>query len=204
MNIEVIVFDLYNTLIEIKQKRNLFTKLFRKCQLQIELPFEEYINLILTREIEGLTKELPHPFFEEYTFLLPELEEEMNSIILFPETKSVIENLASKYKLYLISNLASPYKQPFFDLNLSNWFEEAIFSCDYGIRKPNREIFKYVEEFSGKSRKQILMVGDSLNSDIRGAKQLGWNYLRVDRKTLNRKTWEIKSLREIEKQLKQI
>lgn len=196
---KVIVFDLYNTLIEIQKKQNIFGQIYRNCELQDILPFAEFIDLILTKKIETIINDLPTIFELEYKKNLLKFEKELNSVALFIETKSVLENLAKKYPLYLISNLASIYKQPYFDLEINQYFEKALFSCDLELRKPNPNIFRIVEDLSGKKGNQILMIGDSLSSDINGSKQLNWKTLRINRNKAIPKDGTIKSLLEIEK-----
>ena len=128
-----------------------------------------------------------------YTELLQQIE----SVKLYPESKEILNSLSSKYELYLISNLASPYKAPYFKLELASYFKDYIFSCDIGCMKPDREIFKIVEKRSGYSGNSILMVGDSKRSDIRGSKRMKWESLRIDRKKKHLSKGEIGSLEEI-------
>ena len=130
MKIEVIVFDLYNTLIEIKKKRNSFGHLYRNCHLQRVISFSDFINLVLTKDLKEIIDLLPSKFEFELEKQSPKFEEELNSIVTYQETYSVLSKLSEDYPLFLISNLASIYKRPFYDLNLSNWFEKAFFSCD--------------------------------------------------------------------------
>ena len=203
MKIEVIVFDLYNTLIEIKKKRQVFRLVYGNCNLQKVISFSDYINLMLTKDLEEIKNILPPNFESEIEKQAPEIEKEIESVEIFPETNNVLKSLTKDYQLFLISNLASIYKKPFFDLQLSNWFEKALFSCDLGIRKPNKLIFREVEKLSGKTGNQILMIGDSLRSDIEGAKQLNWNTLLINRTSNPINQEQISSLYEIEEKLKQ-
>ncbi len=74
-----------------------------------------------------------------------------------------------------------------------------IFSCDFGMLKPNNSIFKEVENSTKAKPNEILMVGDSYTSDIKGAENMGWNYLRINRKKKNSRVYDIQDLREIKK-----
>ena len=76
-----------------------------------------------------------------------------------------------------------------------------IFSCDYGCLKPEQKIFKEVEKLTGNAPEEILMVGDSYKSDIVGAKQMVWNYLKVNRKSEVKEVFEISNLEEIISQI---
>ena len=198
MKPEIIVFDLYNTLIRITKRQQFFTKIFQYCQTDTRLTFSRYLDMLITKDLEVLLDQLPLTCQQAYHKFLPELTFEIDSVELFPETQEVIQKLASKYPLYLISNLASPYKKPFYDLGLCEYFENAVFSCDFGDKKPNSSIFKEVESMSLQSGEQILMIGDSLTSDITGAKNMSWHYLQIVRNKKSPKEWQITSLKEIE------
>ncbi|MEO0899826.1 MAG: HAD family hydrolase [Bacteroidota bacterium] len=201
MKPEIIVFDLYNTLVKIETKTNGFTKIFQNCSEAIGITHRRFIDLILTQDIDDLIRRFPSKFQEELERFLPAIEAEINSTLPFPETQSVLENLASKYDLFLISNLATPYKRPYYELELSTWFNRPIFSCDVGFRKPDTQIFEKIELASKRSGNQILMIGDSISSDIEGAKKMNWNYLRINRNSMEWKAWEISSLNEIENRI---
>jgi len=43
------------------------------------------------------------------------------------------------------------------------------------------------------------MIGDPEKSDIQGAKNMNWNYLKINRRSNNLKEYEIRDLREIKK-----
>ena len=201
MKPEIIVFDLYNTLVYIKERQQFFTKIFQYGGSSSRLMLSRYFDLLITKDLEILLQDLPQSFQKAYHKYLPELSREVDSVELFPETIQVLEELSIKFELYLISNLASPYKKPFFELGLAEYFKGTLFSCDFGDRKPNPPIFKEVEKLSQKSGEQILIIGDSLNSDIEGAKVMHWNYLQIIRNISTQKEWQINSLTEIEEKL---
>lgn len=92
------------------------------------------------------------------------------------------ENLG--YPTIAISNASTPYKQPFYlyngGLGMDARFNEVIFSCDVGFRKPDIEIFQLAQERLKKyipdiKPYEILMIGDEEVSDIQGAINAGWN-----------------------------
>ncbi|GAA0719938.1 hypothetical protein GCM10009430_19570 [Aquimarina litoralis] len=156
----------------------------------------------MKNDIGNLKNMLPEDFSFLYSQNFSILEQELNSIHVYKETFGVLEDLKNDYRLFLISNLASPYKEPFFTNNLNQYFEKVIFSCDYGILKPNKEIFQEVEKITKNKASEILMIGDSLKSDIIGAKNMKWNYLKINRNTEISNKYEIKNLNEIRKHLK--
>ncbi|AFM03354.1 haloacid dehalogenase superfamily enzyme, subfamily IA [Bernardetia litoralis DSM 6794] len=196
---KIIVFDLYNTLIKIKESTNFFLKLFRSSKNGFDLEISAYLRLVMTVNIDELLDILPQEFATLYKKNINELEKELDSIFIYDEIFDVLEDLKKDFRLFLISNLASPYKKPVFKLGLDNYFEEMIFSCDYGYLKPNDEIFEEIEKITTKKSNEILMVGDSLKSDIVGARNMKWNYLRIKRSGNILENYEIKSLKEMRK-----
>ena len=69
----------------------------------------------------------------------------------------------------------------YFDLGLQNHIEKYFFSCELGHRKPSKEIYSIVVEYSGLDRSQILMIGDSVTSDYQGAKNSGLHSILKDK-----------------------
>ncbi len=194
---KVIVFDLYNTLIEIQQSGHFFLEVFKASQNGFGMQTFEYIQLVMKNNIENLKSILPSEFSTLYHEKQKCLALELNSIIVYDEVVKTLEALKKEYKLFLISNLASPYKEPIFSNGLDQYFEEMIFSCDCGFLKPEIDIFKKVENITQCKANEILMVGDSFKSDVMGAKSVGWNYLKINRHISISEKYEIKSLEEI-------
>ncbi|MBG6130231.1 putative hydrolase of the HAD superfamily [Aquimarina sp. EL_43] len=172
-------------------------KLFKISQNGFDMDVSAYLQLVMKNDLSELRDILPPEFSTLYDKNLPELEQELDSIVIYEEVLHVLEDLKKHFRVFLISNLASPYKEPVFYNNLDQYFEKMIFSCDYGFLKPNKEIFKEIEKFTSNKPNEILMVGDSFKSDIVGAKNMGWNYLKISRYTPISKDYEIKNLNEI-------
>ncbi len=199
--IKTIVFDLYNTLIEIQEPGHFFLKLYKASQNGFNIDVSSYLKMIMTNDLTDIENRLPKEFSELYKRNLPELEEELDSVVVYDEVTSVLTDLKKDYRIFLISNLASPYQQPVFDKNLDIYFEKMIFSCDYGFLKPDQEIFKEVEQLTSHKPNEILMVGDSFTSDIKGAQQMGWSYLKVNRYAPITEDYEISNLHGIKQRI---
>ena len=136
-----------------------------------------------------------------YNKNLASLEEELNSVIVYEEVFDVLKSLKQNFRIFLILNLASPYKRPFYEYNLDPYFDEILFSCDAGYLKPDYFIFNEIEKLTNNTSNEILMIGDSFKSDILGAKKMNWNYLKVNRHSSNLKDYEIANLKEIEQHI---
>ena len=102
-----------------------------------------------------------------------DVKEENQSTHLFDDTEFVLSELSKRYKLYLISNIATPYKECFYNLGLDKWIKDPIFSCDVGYSKPDPKIYDIVIEKSGLQPGQLLMIGDSVRADYEGALSCG-------------------------------
>lgn len=200
-NIKTIVFDLYNTLIEIKKSNHFFLNLYRKSQDRFGMDASSYLQLVMKNDINTLKHILPNEFSYLYDETRDDLTNELESVIIYSEVIDVLQDLNQNFRVFLISNLASPYKEPVFSYNLDRYFEKMIFSCDYGYVKPDIEIFKEVETITNNKPSEILMIGDSFKSDIIGARKMKWNYLKINRAMPVSNDYEITDLREIKKHI---
>ena len=127
-----------------------------------------------------------------------EVENEINSVKLYDETLKTIDMLRQReINIGLISNLATPYKKPFFDFGLDKLVDEYLFSCEVGCKKPEEKIFKIMSNRLEVPFSEIIMIGDSLSSDFHGAIKAGMNAVLLDRKGIKNITPRIKSLDEI-------
>lgn len=198
-NIKIIVFDLYNTLIEIKESNHFFLKLYKASKNGFNSNLSSYLKLVMTNNPNQLKSILPIEFSLLFDERQSDLDKELNSVIVYEEVFNVLEDLKKNFRIFLISNLASPYKRPVFTNNLNFYFEKMIFSCDIGFLKPDQNIFKEIEKLTGNNPNEILMVGDSYKSDIVGAQKMKWNYLKINRNTSALKDYEITNLNNIKK-----
>ena len=93
---------------------------------------------------------------------------------LFPQAHETLSYLFSKYKLHLITN--GFREQALLKINLSNlgqYFETVVISETVGVNKPHRDIFEYALNGAGALKETSVMIGDSIEADIRGAMDFG-------------------------------
>ena len=122
---------------------------------------------------------------------------------LIPYAKEILDYLSPKYRLFILSNgFTEVQHKKMKNSGLSPYFEKVILSEDAEANKPSPEIFDYALKKTNSRRKASVMVGDSWEADIIGAKNS-----RIDQIFLNRDnktnlefqpTYTIKSLKEIE------
>lgn len=172
---KAIIFDLYNTLIYTKDRRNPYVDFFNSLGLtkgEIKVWLDEVLtnNYKNFDEILQVVKPNTYLYTDKWDW---EVKQEIDHTHVFDDTYFVLDKLKSKYKLYLLSNISTPYKEAFYNLKLDQYFDDVFFSCDIGFRKPKPEAFEYVIDKTGHKPNQMLMIGDSLTSDLKGATDAG-------------------------------
>ncbi len=143
------------------------------------------LNLVLTKEFSSL-KEL----IEELGIIIDEvdsfeqgIQKEISFAVPFDDTKETLKELTKRgNRLCIISNLATPYKDPIWNLGLNKYFEKIICSCEAGVVKPGYKIYLLACQTMNVKPKNALMVGDSIWSDYRGAINAGLSAILLDRR----------------------
>ncbi len=87
----------------------------------------------------------------------------------FDGTRRILEGLAREYTLCTVSN----GEQDISALGLDGLFDFTLTATDVGFQKPDPRIFKAALERAGCSAGEMVHVGDSLQSDVAGAKAAG-------------------------------
>jgi putative hydrolase of the HAD superfamily len=88
---------------------------------------------------------------------------------------------ASGIRIGLISNTQRCLTSFQTHFQLQGLFDVAISSCDHGYMKPHPSIFEAALRQVGASSRESVMVGDSLQHDIEGARRLGMRAVLVSR-----------------------
>ena len=183
METKAIIFDLYNTLLYTTSKKKPYLNMFRELGLTKE-EMNHWRDIVMTQnfdsfeELKNKIKPNSSIYTEKYEW---DIKEENESTHVFDDTYSTLEILSKKYDLYLLSNIATPYKECFYNLGLDKWFKFPFFSCDLGYSKPSPEIYDIVIKYSKLQPKQLLMIGDSVRSDYEGAMNSGIKAILKDR-----------------------
>lgn len=170
-----IIFDLYGTLLETKVKTKPYLKLFRSLGLTKE-EISLWSHKVQTENFTSFEelKELIKPGSTIYTGQLDyEVREEIQNTFVYSDTILTLKRLKPHYRLFLLSNIATPYKECFFNEGLDEYFEKVFFSCDIGFRKPESGAYQTILDYSRLKPNQLLMIGDSKVSDYEGAMNCG-------------------------------
>lgn len=120
-------------------------------------------------EAEGLDSTVAAEFNEKYQLSLGD------TIVFRDDSYNIVKSLRGKVKQYVVSNgtIAAQTKK----LWLSGFGElmDGVFlSEDLGVEKPDILFFKKVfEKIHPEDKSQVMIVGDSLTSDIQGGNNAG-------------------------------
>ncbi len=166
----------------------------RKINCNIDLILSNYsrINENLWKEFEKGTVSLDFLYIERFRRLLKEcgiadlteseyakisesyLTNLSNSAYMLDGAKDMLQKLEKKFSLILITNGTSMVQRKRLKIKrIASYFNAIIISEEIGFKKPEKEFFKVAIEKSGNpSSSEILVIGDSLSSDIFG----GINY----------------------------
>jgi putative hydrolase of the HAD superfamily len=97
---------------------------------------------------------------------------------LLPGVSELLAYLKPSYKMYILSNGFRDVQCKKLNLaGLASYFDRVILSEDAGIQKPHKEIFDFALKNTNSRRRETLMIGDSWEADIAGARQAGIDQL---------------------------
>jgi len=102
--------------------------------------------------------------------------------LLFNDTKSCLDELSRFYNLALLTNGAADIQREKLDCTgISSYFTDIIISGEVGYGKPDIRIFQLMVSRLNTLPEQTWMIGNSMNSDISGAKAAGMKTAWVNR-----------------------
>ena len=99
---------------------------------------------------------------------------------VFADTHELLAQLDDAgIHLGLIANTAWPgfaMRTALTGVGLARYFDTMVISCDEGVAKPDQAIFRVARRRAGLTdTARVLYVGDDIEKDIRGAKNVGWD-----------------------------
>ena len=89
--------------------------------------------------------------------------------------REALEKLSKRFEIYIITNGLKPVQESRFAIaELWRYVRKEYISDAMGVRKPSAEYFRMVlDDIPEKDTKRILVVGDSLTSDMKGGRNAG-------------------------------
>ncbi|ERJ12230.1 YjjG family noncanonical pyrimidine nucleotidase [Haloplasma contractile] len=192
MKYDIIIFDADETLFDFKKTERVA---LRDTMLEFNVDYNEAEHLNIYKEINtAIWKELEDGRItqnqlkvERFSRFLGKLNYNIEASIfgkaymnhlakgsyLFKDSVELVENLSNGFKLMIITNgLKSVQEHRIKKSIIADYFESIIVSEEVGVSKPDPKIFEIALRTYNIDKKKILIVGDSLTSDIQG----GINY----------------------------
>jgi putative hydrolase of the HAD superfamily len=118
--------------------------------------------------------------------------------------EEVLKSLSGKVGLILMTNGIKEVQRSRLNLSsIKSYFSDIIISDEVGVAKPDRKIFEIaLENMSISDKREILMVGDNLSSDIKGGIDFGidtcwYNPKQEEINPRIRATYEVKNLEDL-------
>jgi len=128
---------------------------------------------------------------------------------LMPDAVGLLSALKEKgVKLGIVSNNYASIRQAISDVGLTAYFDDILYSSDYGIKKPAGEFYDALFQKHGLKKEDSVMIGNDRFADAGGAEDYGIAsiYLHTEQSTpfegeLPKHCRQVKDLREIIKEI---
>lgn len=212
MKYKILLFDLDDTLLDFSaNEANSLTKLFQEhgYTLTDELfMLYDSINKQLWADYENGVIELSEVLNSRFSKTMERLgvsvdgiewedqyrEHLGNGCQLVEGAIEVCQSLSKSHRLYVVTNgVAKTQLKRLKQSGLYEYFEAIYDSQSIGYQKPARGFFDYVmSHIKDFNKKEALIIGDSLNTDIRGGNLSGIDTCWINRK-LQKSSAEIQS-----------
>jgi putative hydrolase of the HAD superfamily len=194
MKYEIIIFDADDTLFDFNKSER---AAFKNTMLEFDIEYDENhhlkvykeINTVIWKEFEdGLItqKKLKlerfkrlsdrlNANFNEISFAEAYVKHLANASFLYDDSIELIESLYKNYRLSIITNgLKDVQNNRIKKSIIGKYFEDIIISEEVEVAKPDPKIFEYaLLNMKHTDKSKVLMVGDSLTSDIQGGINFG-------------------------------
>lgn len=164
-------------------------------ELNINQVFIERSNMMSKYFGLDIEKEIFNNLFVE--FLYDEIE-------IVDEIEDLLSYLSNKYQIFAASN--GVYDMQVNRLkksNLDKYFDEIFVSDKVGFEKPDKRFFQKIMNITKFSNDDLIMIGDSIKSDIIGAKNSNIKSIYFNKENKKNSdenfTYQVKNLSEIKK-----
>jgi HAD superfamily hydrolase (TIGR01549 family) len=213
MQIEAVLFDLFNTLVLVEDDDKFYLPSLKKLHRSlvkngVKVSFEDFERAyfrVRDRLYAYAEKKLEEPHFNvrisqtlqcfgydfDYRHRVVAsatkafFEEFMRYTRLDEEAFDVLQKLHGKYKIGVVSNFAMPecVEQIFEKFRLKGLFDTVVISGSINKRKPSPEIFQKALTSLGVEASKAVFVGDTPSLDVKGARNVGIKSVLIRRPT---------------------
>jgi putative hydrolase of the HAD superfamily len=223
MKYEIILFDADETLFDFRKSER---EALKETMLEFNIKYDEEYHLKIYKEINNaIWKEFDEGAitqqklkFERFKRLSNRLEDKFNEIefsksfvknlaeasFLFEDSVTLIKTLQESCRLAIITNGFKDVQNYRIKKSvIGKYFEDIVISEEVKVAKPDSKIFEQaLNNLNHTDKSKVLMVGDSLTSDIQGGINFGIDTCWFNpRKTVNttkiKPTFEISNLMEV-------
>ena len=194
---ELVAFNLFSELTFIEKFRQVNTHLwdlYNRGKIDKMEIREKRFYTIFT-DLGLMPGQIPSDFGEVYLQSCPKKSN------IMPYAVEALDYLQGKYELYIITNGFNDVQEiKLTSANIKKYFKEIVTSESAGSKKPQREIFEYALNLSKAEVSKSIMVGDNLQTDIKGARDVNMDQIYYNPKDLSHHeevTYEINCLSEL-------
>lgn len=227
MKYEVLLFDADETLFDFKKSEkqafensikdfnidydeNYHLKVYEEINKKIWLEFEQGLitqEKLKVERFKRFSKEINIPF-DALEFSKAYIKHLANASFLYNDSNRLIEELSNDYKLAIITNgLKDVQSKRIGQSVIAKYFDTIVISEEVKVSKPNPKIFQIaLNNLNYNDKSKVLMIGDSLTSDIQGGINFGIdtcfiNCTRFKNSSSIKPTYEISNLLDLLKLL---
>lgn len=194
MRYDVILFDADETLFDFKKSER---EAFKNTMLEFGINYNEAYHLKIYQDINTaiwielekglitqeklkidrfsrLAKQL-NIDFDPSDFSKCYMKHLANASFLYDGSMELIETLSKYYRLSIVTNgLKDVQNKRIRKSPIAKYFEDVVISEEINLSKPNPEIFNHaLKNLEHTNKCSVLMIGDSLTSDIQGGINAG-------------------------------
>lgn len=212
--VKAVILDLWGTIAEngVNPSPSKQVRYF----LRVREPFSEFITTFehsfMKKDFESL-KEGFEAVVKDFNLKIPDFVYDKmigmwnkNAILskMYPEVKEYIETKkAEGIKFFLLSNTDKfSFEQIKQKYELDKLFDGLYASYETGLLKSDKQAYEKILEEHKLKKEDVIMVGDSIESDIKSAESAGIKAILIDRKETREFEPKIKTLNELDKHLK--
>ncbi|MDF2548285.1 MAG: noncanonical pyrimidine nucleotidase, YjjG family [Anaerosolibacter sp.] len=223
MKYEIIIFDADETLFDFKRSER---DAIKNAMLEFDIAYDENHHLKIYQDInttiwkefeEGLITQQAlkierfkrlsaqlNLYFDEAEFAKSYIKYLSLASFLYDDTMALVESLHKDYRLTIITNgLTHVQDHRIRKSIIAKYFEDIVVSEEVQVSKPDPKIFEYaLNNIKHTDKRKVLIVGDSLTSDIQGGINFGidtcwFNPNKIANKTGITPTYEISNLMDL-------
>lgn len=223
MKYEIIIFDADETLFDFKKSER---DALKNTILDFDIDYDENHHLKVYKDINtAIWKELEDGLitqkklkierfkrlsdklnvaFDEVEFAKCYMKHLSYASFLYDDSLALIESLHKNYRLIIITNgLKDVQENRIRKSIIAKYLEDVVISEEVEVSKPDSKIFEIaLSNIKYTDKSKVLMVGDSLTSDIQGGINFGidtcwFNANKIVNKTGISPTYEISNLMEL-------